>query len=329
MVNGVLTVVSILSLMSSIPVKKSFAASISDFEGCRFESFRLVNREMSNVSLFKAFDVDDKFKGCYLSGDGKVEFFYLGDEDPYADVKNGYFYNSALDISATENPAKVLEQEKTYTEIANDVMPASSFEFDLPFVSSSVVSRSKSAYHMEWHLDPAPDYFQNFEESSPFYGIACGAVAAAMLTGFYDINSASLSDVVPDAVMPVMYEDNPTLAQNIIENYCDRIRLADLHTGKDYRIVNGLNTFFEDQGYSIVTTHSKVDVFSKLQYITENANACILHTENHWSLGIGYYHVRDYGEFAITHVGWKENRGNYMFAKDEVDGIIYIEEAAS
>lgn len=321
MIKEFLTLVTLLSSINNNQLK--LEEIIPEFNNCSAITYSLKTSDSINVKLNKFFDSNNNYVGSYLLKNNTVDFIHIGTVDPYVDVKNGYYYNDFDDISSTINTNVSNSLDYEYEDY---ISLASSYSGTLPSVPSSVYKSSKSAYHNEYHLEPAPDYYQNFESTSPYYGIACGPVAAAMLTGFYDINRSAYSNLYPNYTMPVNYEDDSEKVQTIIEDFCVRFKVAENNTTKSSLMVSGLNDFFEERNYNLNAVHSTSNAFQKLCDITSNYNPCIVHTENHWSLGIGYYNVRDYGTFGLVHVGWESNRGNYMFNQNKIDGVIYLTE---
>lgn len=322
MIKEIMTLVTLLSSINQnqLPLEEI----IPEFNNCSTISYSLKVEDNTKVKLNKVFDSNNNYVGAYLLKNKSIDFIHIGTVDPYLDIKNGYYYNNFDDISST--------LKNNYNEDILDVISesnielASSYSGTLPSVPSSVYKSSKSAYHTEYHLEPAPDYYQNFDSTSPYYGNACGPVAAAMLTGFYDINCSAYANLYPNYMMPVNYEDDSDKAQSVIEDFCVRFKVAENKTSTSTLMVSGLNAFFNERNCNLKAVHSTLNAFQKMYDITSNYNPCIVHTENHWSLGIGYYNVRDYGTFGLVHVGWESNRGTYMFNKDKIDGVIYLTE---
>ena len=254
---------------------------------------------------------------------GDIQFIHTGPIDPYVDIQNDYYNNSFDCISKQKAETK---NTKALDKLSNTRSISSNEQLNMPDVPDSCFKTSKSAYHYEWHVDPAPDYYQNFNSSSPYYGIACGPVSAAMLIAYYDINCPKLSTLVPNVTMPVSYEDEPLVAQKLINEFCVDFHLEENDTSYSNEMTDGLTKYCARHGFSLNAIYTNQNPFQTLKDITYDKNVCIIHTEDHWSLGIGYYNVNGDGEYGIVHVGWKNNRGNYYFKKNLIDGILYLSE---
>lgn len=320
---------SLLTIISSSfsTIKPTLLEAIPEFKNGHLVSYYLKDSSKNIIKLEKVFDSSNNYLGSYLLNNGSTDFIHIGTIDPYLNIKNGYYYNDFDDISPIcESTTSSINQISDTSNTSYSIMEASTYSGTLPSVPSSLLKTSKSAYHYEWHLEQVPDYYQNFESTSPYYGIACSAVAAAMLIGFYDINCSKYSTFYPNYVMPEKYEDDPDRVQNVIEYFCKEFKLEQYGKGYSDMMVSGLNKLFKNRIFSLEAKHETSNAFQKMKDITSNFNPCIVHTENHWSLGIGYYDVRNDTSYGLVRVGWKSNRGTYMFKKDKIDGVIYIVE---
>lgn len=226
----------------NVGVNERIFHSFPEFNKGNIISFKILTE--NGFGFLNKVYKDGEYKGCFLVDDGETQFVHVGEKDPYLQIENGFYYNGFDDISATKK-YNVL----TIDTESNDFLPlidaysSTSADLKLPYISTNYRKNSKSAYHYEWHVDPAPDYYQ--APGTKNYGINCGAVSAAMLVAFYDSSSLTYSSLLPGD-FALKYEDDVEQIQGLIDDLSVRFEIEKYNTGYSGLMVKGLITFFRN-----------------------------------------------------------------------------------